>query len=308
MCLTVNKLGGFMSLTMRILFFGLTGICAGILAWPFAEGVIYFQMYFPSYLIFTIVTGIAIGLAMGGVFGSSEGLLSMSAPKTWSGILMGIVIGIVAGIAGFLCGQAALLFIGTMFYNSNISFKYLGLPVSKAIGWAIFGACIGLSEGIRSKSINKIRNGIIGGLAGGILGGFAFEYLRILVPESIYARLAGLILLGLLIGIFYGLIEVNLAKASLQMLNGELRGREFPLTQGFTTVGSSPLTVVGVPGYENVADVHAEIKKKRSDFLLTDAGTKGGTFVNDEKVKEKKLDDGDVIRVGEAQFLFKKKK
>jgi hypothetical protein len=297
-----------MSLTMRILFFGLTGIVAGILAWPFAEGIIFFQTYFPSYLVFTIATGVVIGFAMGGIFGSSEGLLSMSGPKMRSGILMGIVIGILAGIAGFLCGQAALLFVGTMFFNSGMSFKYVGLPISKAIGWAIFGVCIGLTEGIRSKSINKLRNGIIGGLAGGLLGGFVFEYIRILAPGSIYGRLTGLVVLGLLIGILYGLIEANLSKASLYMLNGELRGREFPLTQGFTTVGSSPLTVVGIPGYDKVADVHAEIKKKRKDFVLADSGTKGGTFVNDEKVKEKVLDDGDVIRVGEAQFLFKKKR
>ncbi len=298
-----------MSLTMRILFFGLTGVFAGLLAWPFAEGIIFFQAVFPSLLLFTIVTGIAIGLAMGGVFGSSEGILSLSGPKTRIGILMGIVIGVFAGIAGFLCGQAALLFIGTAFYNSPLSFEYLGLPVSKAIGWAIFGACIGLCEGIRSKSINKVRNGLIGGFLGGIIGGFAFEYLRILAPGNVFSRLAGLALLGLCIGIFYGFIELNFSKASLYLLNGELKGREYPLTQGFTTVGSSPLTVVGVPGYENVNDVHAEIKKKRKEFLLTDAGTKGGTFVNDEKVKqEKKLDDGDVIRVGEAQFLFKKKK
>jgi hypothetical protein len=290
-----------MSLTMRILFFGLTGVCAGIFAWPFAEGIIFFQTAFPNLLLFTIVTGIAIGLSMGGVFGSSEGILSMSAPKIRIGILMGIVIGIIAGIAGFL-------FIGTLFFNSSLSFEYLGLPVSKAIGWAIFGACIGLCEGIRSKSITKIRNGLIGGFLGGIIGGFAFEYLRILAPGNIFSRLAGLALLGLCIGIFYGFIELNLSKASLYLLNGEFRGREYPLTQGFTTVGSSDLTVVGVPGYDNVNDVHAEIKKKRKEFILSDAGTKGGTFVNDEKIKEeKKLDDGDVIRVGEAQFLFKKK-
>jgi hypothetical protein len=297
-----------MSLSMRILFFGLTGIIAGLFAWPLAEGIIYFQSSFPSLLVFTIATGIVIGLAMGGVFGSSEGLLSMSGPKMWSGILMGIVIGIVAGIAGFLCAQAALGFIGTMFFNSSVSPKYVGMPISKAIGWAIFGACIGLVEGIRSKSILKVRNGLIGGFIGGVLGGLAFEYLRIFIADSMFARLAGLALLGLLIGIFYAFIELNFAKASLYMLNGELRGREYPITQGFTTVGSSPYTVIGAPGYDKVEDVHAEIKKKKNEFTVVDSGTKGGTFVNDEKVKEKKLDDGDVIRVGEAQFLFKKKK
>jgi len=70
-----------------------------------------------------------------------------------------------------------------------------------------------VSEGIRSKSINKARNGILGGFVGGILGGFVFEYLRILLPGNIYARLTGLVVLGLLIGVFYGLIEINLSKS-----------------------------------------------------------------------------------------------
>jgi hypothetical protein len=303
----LNK-GGFMSLGIRILFFGLTGVIAGVLSWPFAEGIIFIQTIFPSLLIFTIVTGIVIGLAMGGTFGTSEGILSMSGPKIGSGALWGISIGACGGALGFIAGQAALLYIGTLFYNSSVSFKYVGLPVSKAIGWAIFGAFLGVSEGIRSKSINKVRNGIIGGFLGGLLGGFAFEYLRVFWPGNMYARLTGLVVLGLLIGVFYGLIEINLSKASLILLNGKYSGREYPLTQGFTTVGSSPLTVVGVPGYTNVDEVHAEIKKKKKDFVVNDSGTKSGTFVNDDKIKEKKLEDGDVIRVGEAQFLFKKKK
>ena len=45
-------------------------------------------------------------------------------------------------------------------------------------------------------------------------------------------------------------------------------------------------------------------KKK---IIIKDKNSKIGTYVNDKKINEAALNDGDVIRVGEAQFLFRKK-
>ena len=124
-----------MTLFMRIIFFGLIGILAGILSWPFAELLIFFQAHFPSLLLFSILLGLAIGFSMGFGFGSIEGIVSNSWHKIKSGIIMGLVIGAAGGIVGFVTGQAALLLIGTKFFNSMEGFKRIGLPLSKAIGW-----------------------------------------------------------------------------------------------------------------------------------------------------------------------------
>ena len=105
-----------MSLTMRIFFFALIGIIAGILAWPLAELAIYLQADFPSLLIYSIVVGIAIGLFMGACFGMFEGITSHSSHKLKSGIIMGLIIGIFSGVIGVLIGQAALIFLGTTFF------------------------------------------------------------------------------------------------------------------------------------------------------------------------------------------------
>jgi len=296
-----------MPLFIRIIFFGITGITAGILAWPFVELILYFQASFPTLLLFNIVLGISIGLFMGGCFGTSEGIISMSKEKIKTGIVTGIIIGIIAGLVGFVAGQSALLFIGTKFFNSTSSFQKIGYPVSKALGWAIFGICIGIVEGIRSKSFNKIRNGIIGGFIGGIIGGLVVEYIKLFSPENLYARLVGLIILGLLIGIFYGIVENKFAKATLRLLNGKFKGKEFLITQKLSKIGKSETTDVGIGGYGNVSDVHAEIKHSKKDFILTDVGSKTGTFINDDKTTKTKLKDGDIIRIGEAQFQFKKK-
>ncbi len=296
-----------MSLSMRIIFFGLSGIIAGILSWPFTELVIHYQETFTTLLVFNIVLGISVGLFMGGCFGASEGLISASKEKIKNGIVMGTATGVIGGLAGFVAGQAALLYIGTTFFNSNLSFQRIGIPVSRAIGWAIFGICIGVAHGIRSRSFGKVRNGVIGGFTGGILGGLAVEFIKIYSPGNIFARLVGLILIGLMIGIFYGLVENRLARASLSLLNGRFKGKEFPLTSRMTNIGLSEKTEIGIMGYTNVADVHTEIKKVKNDFVLTDAGSKTGTFVNDDKTTGTTLRNGDIIRVGDAQFLYKKK-
>jgi VWFA-related protein len=52
---------------------------------------------------------------------------------------------------------------------------------------------------------------------------------------------------------------------------------------------------------------HAWIKLEGEEFLVFDVGSANGTFVNDEKVEEPhRLENGDVIRFGDAEFAFTK--
>jgi hypothetical protein len=296
-----------MPLSTRVVFFSLIGIIAGMIAWPFSELFIHAQSRFPTLMLYNIAMGLAVGLLVGGCFGTTEGILTVSGAKARGGLAAGLILGVVGGAAGVFAGQAALLWIGTAFFNSAGDFQRYGVPLSRAIGWAAFGIFIGVIEGVRSLSIHKIRNGVLGGCIGGFLGGLFFEYMRFFRPGSLYTRLVGLILLGFFIGLFYGFIENRLTRASLILLNGRFRGREFPLTQRFTRVGGSEKTEVGLSGYKNMSDVHVEITREKGEYVLTDAGSKTGTFVNEDKIKKTMLREGDVIRVGDAQFQFRKK-
>ncbi len=300
-----------MSLSVRIIFFGIIGLIAGILAWPFAELILYFQVSFPSLLFFSITLGITIGVLMGGCFGLGEGLVSNAPDKIMPGILMGMLIGTVGGLIGFVTGQAALLLLGTTIFNSPGAFQKMGFPLSKALGWGAFGLCIGSVEGIRCRSRAKIVIGLIGGVIGGILGGLVFEFIRVSSPENPYMRLIGLLILGLMIGLGYGLVENQLSRASLYLLNGKNKGREFLLTHKMTTIGKDGKVDVGLSGYRKVADQHAEIHRDKDDFVfsLMDQPdiTQMETFVNDGKTEKKRLSDGDILRVGSAQLQFRKR-
>ena len=115
------------------------------------------------------------------------------------------------------------------------------LPVSRAIGWAVLGVFVGAGEGVRAASLKKIAVGVLGGLVGGLVGGFALEYAALLFPQLAYPRLLGFLILGLAIGVFYGLVERGLSFGVLRLLTGPLKGKEFLLNQRRMNIGQRPL-------------------------------------------------------------------
>ena len=57
-----------------------------------------------------------------------------------------------------------------------------------------------------------------------------------------------------------------------------------------------------------VSRLHAwidPIANDNSDWVITDAGSKIGTYVNEHRIGRQVLHDGDVIRVGSVQVLFR---
>lgn len=296
-----------MTLGMRLLYYSLIGLLAGALCWPFTEFVLFYQAVFPSLLVFSIVLGLIAGLFIGGIFGMSEGIIDHSRKRLYQGAITGMIVGAVGGILGMISGQAALLYVGTIFFNSSGGYKHFGIPISRALGWAVFGLVVGISDGVRSRSGSKVRNGLLGGFIGGLLGGLVVEYARIIAPQSAYSRLLGLSLLGFLVGLSYGFVERGLAEGSLRLLNGRARGSEFLLTGRKTVVGEAQRTEVTLSGYKNVSEEHAEIVREGKNFTIVQGDKGKPLYVNDEKVQKTILNNGDIIRLGDAQFRFSRK-
>lgn len=294
-----------MSTLTRRIFLCIIGIITGLAAWPVAEVTLLFQAGFPSYLAFSIFLGMIFGLIMGGFFGSGDGVIMSIKHNIYSGMLQGAIIGIFGGAIGFLIGQAALFIIGDMFIHSMKSFNTIGLPVSRAIGWLFLGIFIGIVDGIRSRSMNKIKVGIIGGALGGFLGGLALEYSRLIIPDIMFSRLIGLLIFGLFIGLFYGLVENRLALGVLMLLNGKFKGKEFLLNQRKMKIGNSEKNDIVLSGYSEVSDFHAEINRKRDEVVIKNLDSSKPISLNDDRIGEHKLTWDDVIKVGSAKLLFK---
>ena len=281
------------------------GFLGGIAAWPAAELVLYYQGSFPSYLAFLALLGAVVGALMGAFFGAAEGITSRIKKRIPTGILLGALVGCLGGAAGALVGQAALWLFGGIFLLSYRNMQSVVLPVSRAIGWAVLGIFVGAAEGVRALSPKKIAVGVLGGLLGGMVGGFALEYSRLLLPGFALFRLLGLVILGLAIGFFYGLIEQGMSFGVLRILAGELKGKEFLLTERRVRIGRSPRNEIALPAYEDLADVQADIRVRKGEPVIKNLEPRVAMLVNEEKVQERKLKLGDVIKIGSARIFYK---
>lgn len=294
-----------MSVLMRKIFLCIVGMIAGLAAWPFAETTLVYQASFPSYLVFSIFLGIIFGFVMGAFFGTSDGIIMSIKRSIISGSINGALIGILGGAVGFLIGQAALFIAGNMLIQSAREFNTVGFPVSRAIGWAFLGVFIGMVDGIRSRSFDKIKVGIIGGILGGFIGGLALEYSRVIVPDIMFARLIGLIIFGLFIGLLYGFVEDRLSFGVLRLLNGKFKGKEFLVNQRKIKIGSSDKNTIVLDGYDKISDTHAELKVKGGNVVIKKGSPKTIISVNDDKIEEHQLIMDDVIQIGSAKFLYR---
>ncbi len=292
-----------MSVSMRRLILTLLGILAGLAAWPLTELALVKQAVFPSYFTFSLTLGILFGMVMGGFFGSGQGIGGGSGTRFRAGLIQGAIVGMVGGVVGFMVGQFTLLLIGEIFV-SHKAFTTVGYPLSRAVGWSFLGLFIGAIEGIRTRSFRLIRIGMLGGWLGGLLGGLAVEYLHLYVTSLLLARLVGILILGGLIGFFYGLVETTMAFGTLKILNGEFKGKEYLINFRKTRLGTGKRAHIKLAPYTDVQALHAELIVMKGMVHVRSLVDSDQVQVNDDPVKETQLKYEDVIRVGTAKMIF----
>jgi hypothetical protein len=86
-------------------------------------------------------------------------------------------------------------------------------------------------------------------------------------------------------------------------LQGSQRGELFTLAP-VTTVGTDPKCTV-VLNDKFMSSKHAEIKAENGVWVLKDAGSTNGTYVNLKRVDRHELVDNDIIKFGSAMVKFK---
>ena len=84
----------------------------------------------------------------------------------------------------------------------------------------------------------------------------------------------------------------------------------YPLDDDVTGIGRDADNQVHIDDFA-VSGMHAEVQIRTNpyldnstDYYLVDLGSTNGTFVNEEKIDEYLLKQGDVIRVGSHEFTF----
>lgn len=91
----------------------------------------------------------------------------------------------------------------------------------------------------------------------------------------------------------------------LMCLTGQAKGEAFILKGNRIVMGRSEKADVRVMDIKSSRE-HAEITRVNNEWVLTDLGSQNGIVVNDQKVTQSKLKEGDKIVIGQTVYKFGK--
>src|SRR5690348_1469137 len=183
---------------------------------------------------------------------------------------------------------------GSMFY----------LFLGRVIGWTLMGLMLGVGVGLASLSPRNIAKGAAGGWVGGFVGGISFDLVGSLSNTGLLSRFLGLSLIGLMSGLFIGLVQELTKSAWLGSEAGRIKGRPFRLEGTTAMIGRAQENAVGLFGDPGVQPRHAVIERRAAGYALKNLAVQEGTFVNGQRIETTELHDGDRIRIGNYDLSF----
>lgn len=268
-----------------------------------------------GFLLFPTVAGF-VGLFLG----AAEGLMCRNPARAATSGVVGLGVGFAGGLvllipAGMIFGLmnvVAFSFMeeppvpGEMVMPTG--FAFLILMMGRAAAWALVSVPAGLGQGIALREKKVILNGAVGGVLGGLLGGLLFDPISLLFMtedgQAAASRAVGFVAIGLLVGLFVGLVEGWTKTAWLHMRAGPLAGKQFVLHRDTTVLGSAPKAEIYLFKDAAIEPRHAVIYNRGGRFEIEDCGTGDGTYVNQIPVKRQVLKNGDQIILGQTVLEF----
>ena len=91
----------------------------------------------------------------------------------------------------------------------------------------------------------------------------------------------------------------------LRFLNGPLAGQVVPLSKHSMLIGRSPSCDVKIPS-GNVSKEHTRIEVFDDKVIVSDAGSRNGTFLNGVQIRSSKAKSGDKIAIHDIFFEIQK--
>jgi hypothetical protein len=182
------------------------------------------------------------------------------------------------------------------------------LMMARSAAWAMISIPAGLGQGFALRERKMILNGLLGGVLGGLLGGLLFDPIAIAFTsadgQAAASRAIGLTTIGIMVGLFVGLVEQWTKTAWLLMRAGPLAGKQFIIHRNPTVLGSSPKSDIYLFKDEAIEPQHALIHNYGGRFEIEDCKTPDGTYVNGIPVHKQILKGGDQIVLGKTVLEF----
>jgi hypothetical protein len=263
-------------------------------------------------LLFPTVAGF-VGLFLG----AAEGLMCRNFLRALLcgsvGLGIGFGLGLLALIpAGMIYG--VMTAVAVQFWKNPqpdkmpTGFALLILMMGRAAAWAVVSIPAGLGQGIALRERKVIYNGLVGAVLGGLLGGLLFDPISLVFVtadgKASLSRAIGFVVIGLLVGLFVGLVEGWTKTAWLLMRAGPLAGKQFVLHRDTTVLGSSPKAEIYLFKDDAIEPRHAVIYNRGGRFEIEDCGTPDGTYVNGVPITRQLLQSGDKIVLGKTVLEF----
>lgn len=297
------------------LYLSLASGLGGLLAWALLE---------PFFTDSDIEEGGAVNLllfptvaAFVGLFlGATEGLMCRQFPRASLCAAVGLGLGFVGGLIAII--PAGLVFMIMSVVAAQISpnivegempggFAFLILMMGRGAAWSLAAIPAGIGQGIALREKRVVLNGLLGGVLGGLAGGLLFDPIYMLFgqpQEAAASRAVGFAVIGVLVGLFVGLVENWTRTAWLHMKAGPLAGKQFVLYRNPTVIGSAPKSDIYLFKDDSIEPRHALVHNRGGRFEIEDLQTPDGTYVNGVPVTTRILQNGDQIVVGKTMFEF----
>ena len=268
-----------------------------------------------GFLLFPTVAG-CVGLFLG----AAEGIMCRNPLRAITSGAVGLGVGFAGGLvllvpAGFIFAimtTIAVLFMGDPPVPGEAvtptGLAFLVLMMGRAAAWALVSIPAGLGQGIALREKKVVINGAVGGVLGGLLGGLLFDPISLLFMtadgQAAASRAIGFVTIGVLVGLFVGLVEGWTKTAWLLMRAGPLAGKQFVLHCDTTVLGSAPKADIYLFKDAAIEPRHAVIYNRGGRFEVEDCGSQDGTYVNQIPIKRQVLKNADQIVLGQTVLEF----
>ncbi|MCH8829475.1 MAG: hypothetical protein IID45_07855, partial [Planctomycetes bacterium] len=173
-----------------------------------------------GYFIFALVGGM-IALMIGAV----EGIVSMNLRQSFLCGIIGLGIGFAGGLVGLL--PTTMLYSTSSLVTNRIAGDgsimeggaFFSQIVGRSLAWGLIGMALALGQGVARKSGKMAVHGLIGGCLGGLFAGMLFDPIGKIYESDTgdLSRGIGFSILGLMIGLFTGIVEQLSKEAWLLM-------------------------------------------------------------------------------------------
>ena len=173
----------------------------------------------------------------------------------------------------------------------------------RGIAWALVGIAAGLTVGLASRSWKRLGLAVAGGAFGGFIGGFIFDF----ISGEAVAQIAGIVILGGLIGGSVALLEQAAKSRWIEIAAGGMAGKQFILYQAEITVGSAPnadITLIKDPG---IAPIAARVVSRGSQTTIEALNQSCPVYLNGRLMARENLSDQDIISIGSTEIRFREK-